>query len=110
MDNNIQTNNQGQQPVQQPTPQYIIVKQQSNTIGMAGFVMTLVALFLALFPFLQIVDIVMIPLAFICCIIGLFKKPRTWAVIGLLLHLIMFGVFTACTAGVLAGIHSAAGA
>lgn len=26
MDNNIQTNNQGQQPNQQPTPQYIIVK------------------------------------------------------------------------------------
>jgi hypothetical protein len=30
MDNNIQTNDNGQQQVQQPTPQYIIVKQQSN--------------------------------------------------------------------------------
>ena len=30
MDNNIKTNDNGQQQVQQPTPQYIIVKQQSN--------------------------------------------------------------------------------
>lgn len=44
MDNNIQTNNQGQQPNQQPTPQYIIVKKQSNAVGKAGFIMTLFAL------------------------------------------------------------------
>lgn len=97
MDNNIQTNNQGQQPVQQPTPQYIIVKQQSNTIGKAGFIMTLVALFFYIIPVIHYINLFLVPIAVICCFIGLFKKPRTWAVIGLIFNLIMFGIFAACT-------------
>lgn len=39
MDNNIKTNDNGQQQVQQPTPQYIIVKQQSNAA--LGYLYTL---------------------------------------------------------------------
>lgn len=97
MDNNIQTNNQGQQPVQQPTPQYIIVKQQSNAIGKAGFIMTLVALFFYIIPVIHYINLFLVPIAVLCCFIGLFKKPRTWAVIGLILNLIMFGIFAACT-------------
>ena len=97
MDNNIQTNNQGQQPVQQTTTQYIIVKQQSNAIGKAGFIMTLVALFFYIIPVIHYINLFLVPIAVICCFIGLFKKPRTWAVIGLILNLIMFGIFAACT-------------
>ena len=82
------------------------MKQQSNPVGLTGFILTLVALVVTFIPVLQYANMVLVPLALLCCLIGLFKKSRAFAVIGLIIHLILIGLVATCVGG-LAAIASA---
>lgn len=73
--NNTLTNNQN-------NSQNIIFKQevlQKNGVGIAGFVISITGLILCWVPILK--WLLLVP-AFLLSFIGMFKKPRTLAVIG----------------------------
>ena len=99
-----------QQPQAQPQPvnqQVVIqnVEKKSNGIGIAGFVFALVAVFLGWVP---ILNWVLWAIGALLSIIGLFKKPRGFAVAGfvisfisVILLIVLFGAL-AGTAGLAA--------
>lgn len=81
-----------QQPIQQ---QQIIIKNQTNGLGTAGFVLALLAVVFCWVPFL---DFILWLLGAIFSIIGLFKSPRGLAIagtvisfIGIVIILVFFG-------------------
>ena len=68
--------------------------RQSNGIGIAGFVVTLVNMVLGFIPFVNFLCIILLPLGLILSIIGMLKSPRGLAIAGLvilLLFLFMLG-------------------
>ena len=86
-------------------PQTIIIKQDekaSNGVGTAGFIVSLIAVFVGWVPFLGwIVWLVGLILSFV----GIFKKPKGLAIAGLIISLIgiillifVFGAFLAAAA------------
>ena len=90
---------------QQPQVIYVERKEpEKNSIGLAGFILSLVALFASVLPVARWIVWV---LGLIFSIIGLSKKPRGFAVAGLiisgvslLLILLLLGVLAALIAGV----------
>jgi len=56
-----------------------------NGLGVAGFVVALVGFLLCLIPLIRIVGAIVCAIGFILALIAVFKKPRTLAIIGLLL-------------------------
>ena len=56
-----------------------------NGLGVAGFVVALVGFLLCLVPLIRIVGAIVCAIGFILALIAVFKKPRTMAIIGLLL-------------------------
>ncbi len=63
-------------------------KNNSNGIGMAGFVLSLIALFLGWIP---IIGWILWVLGLVLSFVGLFSRPRGFAIAGLVISLI--GVF-----------------
>jgi|SRR5690606_15012252 len=94
------------QPIKSPqNPQTIIIKQDqkaTNGIGTAGFILSLIAIFVGWVPVLGwIVWLVGLILSFV----GIFKKPKGMAIAGLIISLIgiillifVFGVIIAAAA------------
>ena len=77
----METNN-NTQIADQNNGQTIIIKQevsQKNGIGIAGFVMSITGLILCWVPIIK--WLLLVP-AFLLSFIGMFKKPRTLAIIG----------------------------
>lgn len=77
----METNN-NTQITDQNSGQTIIIKQevsQKNVIGIAGFVMSITGLILCWVPIIK--WLLLVP-AFLLSFIGMFKKPRTLAIIG----------------------------
>ncbi|MDW5290601.1 hypothetical protein [Formosa sp. PL04] len=65
----------------------LIVNQESNGIGMAGFVLAIISLFLGWIPvFGWIIWFVGLILSFV----GVFKRPKGFAIAGLVISLIGF--------------------
>lgn len=90
---------------QNPQQQTIIIErepQQKNGLGLAGFILALIALFLDWIP---LIGWVLWLLGAIFSIIGLFKQPRGFAIagfvisfFGLIILLVVLGVFAAALA------------
>lgn len=79
------TQNQGYAPQQAAPVQnqpVVVVKHQSNGLGTAGFVLSLISLFLCLIPF---VGWAVWFLGFLFSFIGLFRRPRGLAIAGFIL-------------------------
>lgn len=77
----METNN-NTQITDQNSGQTIIIKQEvslKNGIGIAGFVMSITGLILCWVPIIK--WLLLVP-AFLLSFIGMFKKPRTLAIIG----------------------------
>ncbi len=80
-----------------PQGQTIIINQQegsksNNGIGTAGFVLALIAIFMGIFigwiPILNFIVWFVWFLGLVFSFIGVFKKPKTLAIIGLVISLI----------------------
>lgn len=90
---------------QNPQQQTIIIErepQQKNGLGLAGFILALIALFLDWIP---LIGWVLWLLGAIFSIIGLFKQPRGFAIagfvisfFGLIILLVVLGVFASALA------------
>lgn len=97
-----------EQNSQQPQQQVVIVNQEKprNGLGVAGLVLTCIGL---LGSWVPILGWIIWFLGFLFSLIGIFKKPRTCAIIGLILStidlLILILVIGAVGAGI-AGIMS----
>lgn len=87
-----------------PQPQTIIIEKESqkNGLGLAGFILALIALFLDWIP---VIGWLLWLLGAIFSSIGLFKKPRGFAIVGfiisffgLIILLIALGVLFAAAA------------
>jgi len=74
-----------QPPYQQTYQQQVIVKQQSNGIGTAGFVLALLAI---IFCWVPVLDFILWLLGAIFSVIGLFKAPRGLAIAGTVISFI----------------------
>jgi nucleoside recognition membrane protein YjiH len=98
--------NQGDKP--QQTHQTIIIKQdkvESNGIGTAGFVLSLVSIFLGWIPILGWIIWV---LGLILSFVGIFRRPKGLAIAGLVISLIGL-IFLILVFGMI-GVAAAAGA
>ena len=95
---NYQTNdeNENNQTFQQTpsnlsssiSPQTIIIRQEeksTNGIGTAGFVMSLIAIFLGWIP---VIGWIIWILGLVLSFVGIFKKPKGMAIAGLVISLI----------------------
>ena len=80
------------QPVQQQVVVNQVEPQPSNGIGIAGFVISLVCIFLCWIPGLNIIVWLV---GFILSLIGIFKKPRGLAIAGLVISSIMAVIMVA---------------
>lgn len=56
-----------------------------NGLGVAGFVVALIGFLLTLIPLIRVVGAIICVIGFILALIGVFKKPRTLSIIGILL-------------------------
>ena len=65
-----------------------IKPDESNNWGLIGFICTLLAYLLSFLG----AQLLFWPLGFVFSIIGLFKKPRTFAIIGLLLSILYLAI------------------
>ena len=86
--------------------QTIIINQQqkkSNGLGIAGFVLALIALFLVWVP---VLGWILWLLGLIFSFIGVFKKPKGLAIAGLVISLIGIIVLIVIFAGVLGGVSN----
>ena len=98
--------NQGDKP--QQTHQTIIIKQdkvESNGIGTAGFVLSLVSIFLGWIPILGWIIWI---LGLILSFVGIFRRPKGLAIAGLVISLIGL-IFLILVFGMI-GAAAAAGA
>ena len=98
--------NQGDKP--QQTHQTIIIKQdkvESNGIGTAGFVLSLVSIFLGWIPILGWIIWI---LGLILSFVGIFRRPKGLAIAGLVISLIGL-IFLILVFGMI-GVAAAAGA
>lgn len=87
MNNNYppqQPNNYYQQPYPPQQP-YMRPAQQNNTVGLVGFIFSLLAIFFGWVPF---VGILLWFVGLICSLIGVFSAPRGLAVAGLIISII----------------------
>ncbi|MGM0649449.1 MAG: hypothetical protein ACQES1_02960 [Bacteroidota bacterium] len=98
-DNSSNQKEQSNQPQEQAGKTVIINQTQSdkNGIGIAGFVLAIIALFLGWVPFL---GWILWLLGLIFSFAGVFKKPRGLAIaglvislIGIILLIVVFGTF-----------------
>ena len=60
----------------------IVVKSQSNALGIASFVFGLISIF--------VLSVVFVPLALLFGILGIIKKQLVWSIVGLILALVGF--------------------
>jgi hypothetical protein len=83
----VTTNSSGQAP--QQSGQTIIVNQvrESNGIGVAGFVLALLAILLGWIP---VLGWILWVLGLVLSIVGLFKNPKGLAIAGFVLSVITF--------------------
>ncbi|MDR2847467.1 MAG: hypothetical protein LBV39_00015 [Bacteroidales bacterium] len=85
--------------------QTIIINQvpnQSNGIGIAGFVLSLIAVFLFWVP---VLDWILWALGLILSSVGVFKKPRGLAIAGLVISLVCLILIVAVVGAVLAAFY-----
>lgn len=86
--------------------QTIIIKQevpQKNGVGIAGFVMSITGLILCWVPIIK--WLLLVP-AFLLSFIGMFKKPRTLAVIGTIISALVILVIVIIKAAFFSAITS----
>ena len=84
--------------------QTIIINQQqneSNGIGTAGFVLALIALFLGWIP---VLGWILWILGLILSFVGIFKKPKGFAIAGLIISLLGLILLVFIFAGLFAGL------
>lgn len=95
---------QPQQVYQSPQqPIYVKVEHESNGVGTTGFVLALINAIVFWVPVIQFLCFVLWPLAGLLSLIGVFKRPRALAFVGLLLCLLPL-VLLIAGVGVLAGV------
>ena len=58
-----------------------------NGLGVAAFVVALIGFLLTLVPLIRVIGAIICGIAFILALIGVFKKPRLLAIIGLVLSI-----------------------
>ena len=58
-----------------------------NGLGVAGFVVALIGLILSWIPLVNVFGVILCAIGFILALIAVFKKPRTLAIIGMILAL-----------------------
>ena len=95
------TNTNNQQPiyVQQP-PTTVLIQNNSNGLGTAGFVLAIIYLFTCRIP---VVSFVIWSLGALFSFIGMFKSPRGLAIAGFIISIIVFiFIFMAAMMGVTA--------
>lgn len=56
-----------------------------NGLGVAGFVVALIGLILSWIPLVNVFGVILCGIGFILALIGAFKKPRTLAIIGIIM-------------------------
>ena len=86
--------------------QTIIIKQEvphKNGVGIAGFVMSITGLILCWVPIIK--WLLLVP-AFLLSFIGMFKKPRTLAVIGTIISALVILVIVIIKAAFFSAITS----
>ncbi len=88
--------------------QTIVINQQSkssNGMGIAGFVLALLAIFLGWVP---VLGWILWILGLIFSIVGMFKKPKGLAIAGLVISLLGLILLVAVFGAILAGLSSVA--
>ena len=63
------------------------MENNKNGLGVAGFVVALIGFLLTLIPLIRVVGVIICAVGFILSLIGVFKKPRTLSIIGIVLAL-----------------------
>lgn len=90
------------------TQQNVYVQQvvhKSNGMGVTGFILAIINAVLFWIPFIDLICIILWPLALIFSLIGVFRTPKGLAVAGLILAILPI-FFLIAGAGALAGIMS----
>ena len=92
-----------------PKRRVIVVEKQerkSNGIGVAGFVLSLVSIFMSVFP---LISCLLWFLGLLFSFIGLFKQPRGLAVAGFVISMIGVVIIVLCAMFIWAAILAAMG-
>ena len=84
-----------------PQPQIVVIQKKSNGCGTAGFVLSLLALFLSWVP---VAGWILWFLGFLFSFIGLFKSPRGLAIAGFILSIFVIIVLIFIIGAIGAGI------
>ena len=84
-----------------PQPQVVVIQKQSNGCGTAGFVLSLLALFLSWVP---VAGWILWFLGFLFSFIGLFKSPRGLAITGFILSFLDLIVLICLIGAISAGV------
>ena len=58
-----------------------------NGLGLAAFIVALIGFLLTLVPLIRVIGAIICGIAFILALIGVFKKPRLLAILGLVLSI-----------------------
>lgn len=69
------------------------VRPQKNGLGVAGMVISIIGFVLSIIPLVNIVGIFVAVLGGIFSLIGVFKQPRTLAIVGLVLSVLSAVIF-----------------
>ena len=84
-----------------PQPQVVVIQNKSNGCGTAGFVLSLLALFLSWVP---VAGWILWFLGFLLSFIGLFKSPRGLAITGFILSFLDLIVLICLIGAISAGV------
>lgn len=107
MEQNNLTNTTSGQPTGGGSQQQVVIQmaeqKKSNGLGTAGFVLSLIAIFLCWIP---ILDWILWALGLIFSFVGVFKRPRGLAIAGLVISLICVVILVAVIGAALAAISS----
>ena len=69
------------------------VRPKTNGLGVAGMVISIIGFVLSIIPLVNIVGIFVAVLGGIFSLIGVFKQPRTLAIVGLVLSVLSAVIF-----------------
>ena len=69
------------------------VRPKKNGLGVAGMVISIIGFVLSIIPLVNIVGIFVAVLGGIFSLIGVFKQPRTLAIVGLVLSVLSAVIF-----------------
>ena len=69
------------------------VRPEKNGLGLAGMVISIIGFVLSIIPLVNIVGIFVAVLGGIFSLIGVFKQPRTLAIVGLVLSVLSAVIF-----------------